>query len=166
MKNTVFSFIFICSIFIMMTTACERTDLQKSSINNNEKITPRIDDCGDCPPEDCCCGVQMLSSGSPTLRLCGTTSPDNTMFTCGPTFVGECEIGGFILILPLSGLGDKEGFCMAQNTAFSIVSTATVSVRITCQYDLTSPQHQDVILTANTPQYFSVNGDCEVNDCE
>jgi hypothetical protein len=163
MKKFHFHFIILCFCFISLSIGCERTELQKSA-NDDKKLTTRTIECTDCPEADCCCGVEVLSSGGAySLALCGTSSPDNTTTTCGGTIQG-CSFSGFILNFALSYL-DTGLFCMPTSHAFSIVSSSNVTVRISCQAGSIGPQSIDVTLAANTPKAIGVNGSCEVAEC-
>jgi len=165
MKYSLFAFIFLCTIFSLVPIGCENTELQKSLPKDDERITTRTIECEDCPEEDCCCGVQLLSNINSNLELCGTSSPDNTTTACGPTYVGNCTIVGYILNLALNGIYDTELFCMPQNRAFSIKANSTGTYRISCQAGQIGPQSIDVNIPANSTAYITVNEACEVALC-
>ena len=110
--------------------SCEKQDFQKE-ISDGSKIEPRISSCDECPVEDCCCGVQLLTPTGTNLIICGTSSPDVTTTTCG-FMVGSCTVSGFELPFSLAQT-EKELFCMPQNAGFSIYSSAGATVRVSCQ---------------------------------
>jgi len=163
MRNSLFLYI-LCLCLSTCWMSCEKADLQKS-LTGGPKISPRIDECKECPEEDCCCGVQLLSSGTGTnLIICGTSSPDVTAILCG--FVqGSCTVSGFELAITLASYLDKGLFCMPQNAGFSIYSTNAAVLRVSCQNDVTSPWFQDVTISANGTVYMTNNGSCQVGFC-
>ncbi len=158
-------FTIIMLFSLLITTSCENADLQKSLPKDDEKITTRTIECEDCPEEDCCCGVQLISSMGSNLQLCGTSSPDNTTTTCGPIYAGSCTIQGYVLNLSLPNQYDIGLFCMPQNRAFCIQPTASGTYRISCQAGVGGTQSIDVGIAANTPAYITVNENCEVSVC-
>ncbi|HZV69428.1 MAG TPA: hypothetical protein VFG10_07790 [Saprospiraceae bacterium] len=172
MKNTVFSIIFICSIFIMMTTACERAELHKSLPNNDGLITLReIDDCSECPNEtDCCCGIELqdVMSGSASLRICGTT--DGAGSCSFPSPPSPCiAISGGLQSTGLLNFADpKHGFCMAPGNSFSVqnLTSSTAEITITCQDDVVNPQILTVSIPGNTTYFFRTTNGCVVGGCQ
>jgi hypothetical protein len=154
-------FLFCCLGIVYLS--CEKADLQKSA-KDDTRIKSRIDECKECPEEDCCCGVQLLSGTATNLILCGTSSPDVTTTGCNFS-VGSCTVNGFELPISLASIYDKGLFCMPQNAGFSIHSTAGATLRVSCQNDVTSPWYQDVTVSSNGTVYMTNNGSCQVGFC-
>lgn len=151
---------------LLITTSCENADLQKSLPKDDEKITSRTIECEDCPEEDCCCGIQLISVTPTSLRMCGTNSPDNSNDDCGPIYLDFCTIEGKVLYLDLDYL-EVEFFCMTPGTAFALQSLGAATYRISCQAGVLGTQSIDVPFTSAGNAYVTVNGDCEVSEhCE
>jgi hypothetical protein len=171
MKHNIFFAIFIC-MNLMLTTSCEKADIQKLSTTDNKQLELRNvpDDCSDCPGSDCCCAVRYLEGDPIDIHLCGTTTGVSGI-ECGPVVVGNCTIEGFILAFSLDENNMPIGyFCMAENTAFYIRNRNTsgnpTKVRVSCQANQFGPQSVDVTLSPGQTEYYAVNGDCEVDKCE
>lgn len=150
----------------MMVASCEHAELQKSAAKNDPAISTRTIECIDCPAEDCCCSIQLLTVDEVNLRLCGTSSPDNSNNSCGPSFIEGCEIEGFYLFFGLDNQLQFEIFCMEENAAFSVFSDVAGTFRISCQAGIIGPQSIDVDIDANETIAIEVNGDCEVSLCQ
>ncbi|MEP6648154.1 MAG: hypothetical protein ABJC12_13775 [Saprospiraceae bacterium] len=160
-----FSLICFC---LVLATSCEKADIQKTSISDNEKIQSRNvpDDCDNCPVNDCCCLIQ-LTEGNTTLDICGSSSPLVSATPCSAG-AGTCVINGYLLSTTLNAGGTPSTyhFCMAKGVPFCIQSSNAATARITCQAGSTSPQ--TVTVNFNTPgnkAYYTVNGSCELIPC-
>ena len=170
MKNTVFSISFICSLFFLMITACERTELQKSTLDRTQNLTTRSEFCENCDEDDCCCAVELQfpNSSTATLRLCGTA--DGTITTCSdPTPPSPCSAisgGGKAFVLNLND--PKEGFCMVKGNSFYVrnAGIADADIKITCQHDITGPQIITVTIPPGQTYYYGTNSSCEIAVCE
>lgn len=158
MKYSLFAFIFLCTIFSLVPIGCENTELQKSISIDDQQIMPRTT-CNDCPQNYCCSSVQSLQ-GSILLTFCGVTSPNVTTTSCTDTW-GNCSISGYELNMSLGASPATEIFCVAPNSAFSVSSTGTGSVRITCQYGQLTPVSIDLYFPGKN--YVYVDGDCIVS---
>jgi hypothetical protein len=164
MKNNLFCFILVLMSF---TIACDKSEIQKAAL----KIEARdhcIDDCDECPPDDCCCTVELLSGGPTTLHFCGTTGPCLSTMVCGAASLGNCpDISGFRESITLLNTSDRDLFCAAKNAPFGIsVASGTPTIRITCQTGQTNPQ--SVTITLNTPPdkpFWSTGNDCSLTNC-
>ena len=168
MKDRDFLFNFICSLFILMTISCDKSDLQKSLSNDDSKLTTRTDDCEDCPVNDCCCSIEYVSGNGVQIEVCGTTGPEIGTSTCGPIDIGSCiTISGYYwgpFYVDFSN--NKYLFCMAENSSFMINALAgSTSVKITCQEGLLAPQTVTPTLTVFNRYYYTVNEDCELEAC-
>jgi hypothetical protein len=162
MKTFHFLYFIFCCLGIVYLS-CEKAEYQGKA-GEGDRITPRITECAECPEEDCCCGVQLLSGGPTSLILCGTSSPDVTTTTCSFN-VGSCNVSGFELPITLINALEKGLFCMPQNSGFSIHSSANAVLRVSCQNDITNPWVQDVTISANGNAYMTNNGSCQVGFC-
>ena len=158
---------------LFLITSCEKAEIQKSLVTTNGKVQAReddcVDDCEDCPVNDCCCAITLLSNTEPAgLVLCGTTGPCVSERTCDVDELDLCEdIEGFELDIALLNQFSTVLFCVPENTPFGIISSdGTHLVRITCQLGQTNPQ--SVIITLNSPPakpYWETNGSCELTSC-
>jgi hypothetical protein len=168
MKYSLIINIMICFFLLSISSGCERAEIQKSSVRNNEKITPRVEDCESCPNvDDCCCSVTFLSGSTSTYKLCGTT--DGDAVNCSVDEVCNGTINGLehTLFTLNSTTNTHELFCMAPNTAFAFANVlgGAASIQLTCQHGQTSPQTVNVVFTGPGRKYYAVNGDCEVSEC-
>ena len=159
MKYSLFSFIIVCTIFTLVPTGCENTELRQSISIDDEQITLRTT-CNDCPQNYCCSSVQNLGDDPITLSFCGVVSPDLSSTTCSDTW-GNCTISGYILNMYLDESPDTEIFCVAPNSTFRVQSSNPGSVRITCQYGQLTPVSIDLYFPGTN--YVYVDGDCVVS---
>ena len=164
---------FICSIFIMGTTSCERTEIQKSFPKDDSKITSRTDDCNDCPDNDCCCEIEWISGSTLTYEICGATGNRLSTSPCGPIAnpPGSCPgvlqtyyLGPF----NLSQSPSNQLFCVPEMATFllNVTGSGTASIGITCQLGQTSPQTIITSVSATNRYYFDTDGSCEIALCQ
>jgi len=152
--------------------SCDKSDIQKS----DSKIALRddcVDDCEDCPANDCCCAITLLSSpgiGGVDLVLCGTSGPCLSERECEVTDLDMCAdiLNSFELDINLPNQFSTGLFCVSKNTPFGITSAGpgTPTVRLTCQLGHTSPQ--SVTITLNSPPdkpFWQTDGNCELSNC-
>ena len=168
MKNNNFFIIIICSIFILGSTGCERTDLQRSSPYDLVKIEPReIEECDDCPLNDCCCAVWLQNSlSSAQLYFCGTSDGNEL---CSGDATGICdEFSGGGQYLFLNTGTPKRGFCVDPGQGFWVrnLGDNPAYIYITCQDDVTGPQTLTITLQPSEILYIGSNGECEIFECE
>jgi hypothetical protein len=154
----------ICFSFILGAVGCEKPDLQKP-FDNNEPIIVRGPalSCEDCPVEDCCCAVELISGAGVSFELCGTSSPNVTLTSCSDTW-GNCSISGFLLPYSLTAPPALEVFCMPLGSAFRIKSTSgsgNGTVRITCQYGQLGSVSEDINLPGQG--FYYVDEDCVIS---
>lgn len=168
MKNLNIAYYLSCCLLVTILFSCEKTDFQKSLMNDHNNIGFRNvpDDCNNCPVNDCCCSVVWTSGPSPTtLTFCGTDDPDVSASECEVDDVGVCnDIMGYTVNRTVSSTDPRKAFCMQQNSVFGITGTAGVHLTITCQYGQINPQSYNVVLGTDKA-YFNVNGDCELEPC-
>jgi len=170
-SKNIFS-ILVCMLGLLIITSCEKAEIHKSLVTTNDEVQAReddcVDDCDDCPVNDCCCSIQLLSLGSTTLGFCGTSGPCVSTMTCGLSGLPFCpDINGFVETISLIGQSSTVLFCVPQNSQFGIISaTGAPVVRLTCQIGQTSPQF--VTIQLNTPPakpYWSTDSDCLLTSC-
>lgn len=159
MKYSLFSFILLCTIFTLVPTGCENTELQKTISTDDVQITPRTT-CNDCSQDYCCSSVMNLES-SITLTFCGVYSTSMSTTPCSDNNFGNCPISGYEWTFLLGGSSATEIFCAPQNSAFSVSSAGNGSVRITCQYGQLTPVSIDLYFPGTN--YVYVDGDCVVS---
>jgi hypothetical protein len=149
-----------CLFFI---PSCDTGEIHKSESKADLLIEPRnIDDCEDCPVDDCCCAVAVLE-GPVDIDLCGTSTPNKPSTLCSQT-IGACNISGFIFTLPTLSISNPiEYFCMPVNGSFYLRSSHTGKVRVTCQSGQVGYQSIDVDLPAT--RGFTVSGSCIIGGC-
>ena len=164
-------------ICMFISTSCEKADLQKPTALKHVEGRGGcpIQDCDECPDNDCCCSIELLSipqGGVPVaLELCGTSGPCLSTMSCSAGGVGMCpDINGFVENITLIGQGSTAMFCVPQNSPFGIIlaspTTQTHQVRLTCQAGQTPPN--TVTITLNQPPnkpYWQTNGECELTSC-
>ena len=151
------------SMFFLQS--CETAEIQRSSVKGDLLIEPRnIDDCEDCPVDDCCCAIAILTGPFLDIDLCGTSTPNKPSTPCSST-IGSCNISGFIFTLPtLNSTNTIEYFCVPVNGSFYVRSSQTGSARITCQAGQAGYQSVDVSFPAT--RGFTTNGLCELGGCQ
>ncbi|MGB4847754.1 MAG: hypothetical protein WBP41_07520 [Saprospiraceae bacterium] len=153
---------------MIMTTSCERTEIQKSTVKDDGRIIPRTGFCDNCAEDDCCCYVELQqpNSSSASLRLCGTA---DGLGSCTGTPPNSCaSFSGGGKVASLSTMNPKQGFCMVKGNAFYIqnVGGSSAVIKISCQDDLTSPQIIYVTIPAAGLYYYGTNNACEIAECE
>src|SRR5688572_28623998 len=116
-----FSILF-CTISMLMISACEKSEIHKST-SVIEDRSDCVDECTDCPLEDCCCSIELTSMNSINLTFCGVTDPCLSSIPCGPTTVNGCTISGYELYSTLTSMNPTTLFCVDKNSAFYITST-------------------------------------------
>ena len=147
MKINHFLPMMLCFCFLLNTVGCDKAELQKLVVDN-QPVVPRGPalSCEDCPVDDCCCAVQLVTGSGVSFELCGTSSPNVITTPCSDTW-GNCPISGFLLPYSLNVPPDLEVFCMPLGSSFRIKSTSgsgTGTVRITCQYGQGATISEDV----------------------
>lgn len=160
--------IFMCMIALFVFGACENTDQHASILTDKIQIDPRtVDDCEDCPVDYCCCTILSLEITTIDISVCGFSNGD---YLCGVyTPGGNCSqfsgIGEDITFTPPSNL--RVYLCKEKNGVFSIFNAEsfTVSVRLSCQVDITNPQFININIPAHSFVFFSTNSDCELEQC-
>jgi hypothetical protein len=164
MKNNHLSNIITCLAFLFLMPSCDTGEIHKSGPKADLLIEPRnIEDCEDCPVDDCCCAIALIEGANLSIDLCGTSTPNKPSTLCNST-VGSCNISGFIFTLPLLTSSDPlQYFCMPTNGSFYLRSMGSGIVRVTCQAGQVGYQSIDVNLPAT--RGFTVNGDCELTGC-
>ncbi len=150
------------SMFFLQS--CDSAEIQRSTAKEDPLIEPRnIDDCEDCPVDDCCCAVAILEGSMIDIDLCGTSTPNKPTTPCSQT-IGSCNISGFIFTLPtLSMSNPVEYFCMPVNGTFYLRSSQSGKVRVTCQAGQVGYQSVDVDLPAT--RGLTVSGTCVLGGC-
>lgn len=154
-------------ISLISILGCEKAEIQRS-VGTNVQIESRTVDCDDCPIDDCCCGLELLTSGvSITFRLCNTTSG---IGLCSGGSSGGCSPsnnGGTHFTLSSSNL--MERFCVNKGDAYWIQNTHSTQdalVKLTCQSDFVFPQIVQITIPAGQTYYFDTNNDCDVSSCQ
>ena len=165
MKNKKLVHILFCMVSVFLL-GCENTDLQKGIKVETQSIEVRADDCEDCPDNDCCCAIELLSGGSMDLVFCGTTGTFVSSSECEFDIMGCNLITGYYEYHTITQLDPKFIFCVSPGTGFSVgATTGTSSYRVTCQEGEFAPQSEDFNLTGPQRVYFNVDGECEVEPC-
>lgn len=169
MKHSFFFVILTCSMLLMAMTACERSELQKSAINDTNSISTReVADCDDCPIDHCCCGLQLVNTATPIFfRLCGTSDGTGS---CSYSPPGPCSsINGGGQSKTLQFTDPKLLFCMAKGNSLSVWNTNLLTpaiVTLTCQEDVANPQTILDTIPAGMTHFYLINNSCIGDECE
>jgi hypothetical protein len=168
MKVLNFMLMILCIGLMAGTYGCEKADLQKST-TVEKPISPRVDDCEECPNEDdCCCFVWLEENETEaTLRFCGTT--DGTGPCSGSTPCDPDPNGGQQTIILDADTNPGQHFCVALAGSFWIYNpnmSDDADVLITCQAGELSPQIIHRTVPADGTIYLDTNGSCELSDCQ
>jgi hypothetical protein len=153
---------FICCCLGIVYLSCEKSEYQSKGADG-DRIASRTESCDQCPEEDCCCGVQVLTPTTTDVIICGSSSPDVTTTACNFN-VGSCNVTGFELPYTLAST-EKGLFCMPHNAGFSIHSSQAATLRVSCQNGVTNPWFQDVTVSMGGTVYMTNNGSCQVGFC-
>ena len=159
---------------MLMISACEKAEIQKSSTLSRKEIKDRscpTQECEDCDPvEDCCCSITLLDAPFFPLDLefCGTSGPCLSTMGCDDDDLGICgDLTGFIENISLPTQFSTALFCVPKNAPFAIKSAnQNLRVRLTCQVGQFTPQ--TVTIQLNTPPdkpYWQTDGSCELEPC-
>lgn len=159
------------SVFCLAIIAysCDKADhLSNNTRVQEDQLKARtVNACEDCPNEtDCCCSVELSdpSTGSASLRFCGTT--DGVGSCTGSTTGCPSFSGGGQSISLSTGIGNyRKLFCMAPGSALWVqnIGSAT-SVKISCQHGMTNPQIITLNLNPSDLVNFSLT-DCMLIAC-
>lgn len=172
MKNPFLFYILACMTSIFLFFSCEQSELQtKVKADDTIPLTNRsgLEDCEDCPIDDCCCVVEILSGSSVDILFCDVYSGKSGS-TCGTfTPAAPCgTISGISTTISLDmNLAPRSLFCVPPGGSFRMLKTmpaGNVLVRITCQYNQVNPDWENVPLSTN-PVYFYVDGECTLLGC-
>ena len=153
---------------MFISTSCDKSEIQKPALQI-EARDHCIDDCEDCPVDDCCCVVELLSVGPATLHFCGTTGPCLSTMACGASGLGNCpDLSGFRETITLQNTSDRDLFCVSKNAPFGVSAPigSTPTIRIHCQPGMINPPW--VTIQLNTPPnkpYWSTDSDCLLTSC-
>ena len=151
---------------MFMITACEEIELQKSQ----QKIEARdhcIDDCNDCPVDDCCCVIEALSGNLVNLTWCGVSDPCVSSTPCSGS-AGGCNISGseFYGTINYGAADYTELFCVPKGRAFYVQPGIgqTGTARMTCQLGQANPTYVNITWNGNKV-YYSTGNDCSLTSC-
>lgn len=170
MKITYNFFIFITLLLSFLMIGCEqKAEFANALPQYEHAITNRyVDECGDCPNMDDCCGRILFASGiAISFETCGTTDGDAA--ACSDN-LGTClTIDGLKnSSTTMDDVDEYRLICMEEDHGFFIKVTSvtgTVVLNITLQHGQLSPQSINVTITSTGTYGFSVNDDCEVSQC-
>ena len=165
-----FSLILTC-MMCMFYTSCEKAGIQ-DSIKGNAKIEYRaIDDCEECPAENCCCTIELENGTQADLILCGVwnnTSPSNPCSTSNPP--SPCSaISGITSLIALNSITNpREHFCLPIGGSFRIFNNTGMEVKLilTCQADMTEPDYETITMGIDDVLYFDGDGNCLLEPCD
>jgi hypothetical protein len=173
--KTQFHIILLCLAGLAFCIGCEKTTVQADNQYKTPQggwinITPRtVEDCDDCPVDYCCCAIEIwgftdeadisvcgFSNGG---YLCGTFDPPGT--TC-PNVAGIGED----IVLEDDGLR-RVAVCKDKNGSFRIFNNGgtTITVRMTCRYDLTNPVWTIINIPGHSAVYYSTDSNCALSSC-
>lgn len=169
MKTSLSFSILTCMTSMLLILACEKAEIQNHT-NSTKSIEARdhcVEECADCPVDDCCCSITLTEGNNVTVELCGTTDPCLSTTACGPSEAGDCEISGYTISFLLTSGNPTELFCVDKNTAISIKANAVSAARVTCRVGQSPPQSVTAVFNnpPNDKVYYKINGDCEIADC-
>ena len=147
----------------------DEIDLTNPNVNGLDgTIQTRADECADCAIDDCCCAIQIVSTGSVDINLCGTSDGTDN---CGPADPGSPCLssvsGGGQTFTLNSSTAPRHLFCMDKNATFWVANLdqSSVDLKLTCQHDLTSPQSVQFSLAGGTTFFFNTDSSCVVDTC-
>jgi hypothetical protein len=166
MKNSNLFSILFCMSSLFLITACDNTEIRKIG-STIEARSDCVDECADCPVDDCCCSITLTEGNNIAFELCGTTDPCLSTTACGPSQAGNCTISGYTIGFTLTSVSPTQLFCVAKNSAISIKASQNSAARITCRVGQSPPQFVTAVFSnaPNDKVYYKINGDCEIADC-
>lgn len=169
MKIKTLFHILLCMCSFILITSCDKAD-QNTPVNvaSNGQLTSRSGSCDNCGIDDCCCGFELRDPGfATTFRVCGF---NNGTSTCAPTPPSGCgTISGGFISEQLDSDDPKFAFCMLQGNCFQIENITPMStgeIRISCDYDVTSPTFTNVTIPYGWTFTWCVDGSCEFELCD
>jgi hypothetical protein len=171
MKKSFMLYIIACMPSFFLFVSCEQSELQTTEkADTTLQVTPRtpVEDCEDCPINNCCCVVEILADGPASLLFCGVYS-GMAGSTCG-TFTppSPCAtVSGVSSTISLNLMSPtRQVFCLPTGGSFRLENTgADVTIRITCQYDEVNPDWEYIILDADEVLFFDSNTGCFLVEC-
>ena len=138
----------------MYMTACEKAEIQNATATIDTR-TECVDECADCPVEDCCCSITLTEGTGANLTFCGVSDPCLSTMACYAE-ADACIISGYELYADISTSDRVELFCVRKNTPFYILSDNVVTARITCQQGYLNPQTVSITGTSKNPSHIYV----------
>lgn len=150
-----------------MTGGCDKSD-QSTSIQDQQLESRTVASCDNCPIDDCCCAIELQSSGGfADLRLCGTS---NGFGLCSPpTPPSPCSsISGGADAMTLNSTNIRDLFCMNQGNSFSIYNNGMFDavIKVSCLYDQTDAQFTFITIEPDEYAYFFNDNGCEHTVCQ
>jgi hypothetical protein len=172
-NNNIFLIILLSLVIPFIMTSCEKSDVQtnKFQADSTHQITNRsnIDDCEDCPNDNCCCVVELIDGSPANLLFCGIYTA-MIGSTCGPfSPPSPCgTVSGLSSTINL-GMSDpaRQLFCLATGGSFRVqnIGTETVQIRITCQSEEVDPDWETIELEPTDIFYFDSDSGCFLVEC-
>ena len=160
----------LCFSLTALLYSCEKTADQSTTGNvayNGQLASRTVEDCEDCPENYCCCGIELYgTTTSANIDVCGFS---NGTYSCGIYFPSGCSaFGGYGENFQLDETDlPRVAVCKEENGVFRIYNNEsyTITIRITCQHDISSPQWVTINIPATSAVFYHINGDCEVVQC-
>lgn len=157
------------SFFLFVS--CEQSELQTTEkADTTLPVIPRtpVEDCEDCPVDNCCCVVELISGSEANLLFCGVYS-GMAGSTCGSfSPPSPCAtVSGISSTINLYSTSPTRSlFCLSAGGSFRLENIgASVLIRITCQYDDITPDWENIELDEDEVLYFDSNAGCFLVGC-
>jgi hypothetical protein len=157
--------IFCCAIFLCCSQQNNSSDLGDSTISQN--IDSRtVADCEDCPSNDCCCTLELISDNNCALLTCGI---DELGFaSCWDSPTTNCPaIHGYeqyLTFIANNTGGRYQRFCLRKGSSFEFGNPFVSGTFIlSCQHDIINPQM--ITITVGASRRYVVDNSCYLTEC-
>ena len=176
-QNTIWRRTLLFSLLIpiaMVFTACHvsKDELPEPIANTEIAAVERcINDCSQCPQQNCCCVIELIDGDGIVFELCGNFIGCGSSLPCGPiTAPAPCgTISGISTETDALQLNGTYFFCIAGNEDIYIFNTdlaTTVRINVTCQELDTVPIFTTLIIEPQRGAFLQIGGDCLISECD
>lgn len=159
----------------MVFAACDvaKDELPEPVANTEIAAVERcINDCSQCPQQNCCCVIELISVDALELVMCGNFLGCGFAPACGPiTAPAPCgTISGVSDVAELDPmLATTYFFCIAGSEDIYIFNSDpinTARINVTCQALDTVPIFTTLIIEPQRGAFLQIDGDCLTSECD
>jgi len=166
-------FSFLIALAMAFTACYDTTEELPDPLANTEIAAEQrcITDCTQCPQQNCCCLIELLSGDGIIFELCGNFIGCGIAPACGPiNSPAPCgTISGVSAETGSMGQNDLFHFCIAGSEdiyIFNTNPTETVRLRVACLAVGPDPVETILVLEPQEVAFLQIDGDCNTAECD